>query len=307
MPSINETIGAKHQLAASLQAGLEAISENQVIQFTQYSQVVLPIDGYVFWVNTGVQAAVEGSLHQSIEQRQNEDETIDINRIILTTTSPVDVFDSVGPTNILIGSFGGVQFAFSRRDAFYQQAGLYHYAGDAVYPALESQLVDNASSLTSLDPIVSNSLPVWLTLNQYMPVYPSFLVPSNAVPPYASAHIDPAYTEALGAAPLLDRTMTHTQLTKDRVRITIYGTNNQQALDFQDYVFQYIANDDNVIGLMNMPIMRDEKRTQSELGVIAMKKSFDVEVSYYQTRVNSLARQFIKSALVQYLPKPYTN
>ena len=41
---------------------------------------------------------------------------------------------------------------------------------------------------------------------------------------------------------------------------------------FQDYLFQYSLDTDN-IGIMNMPIIKDEKRTQKEIGVIAQKKS----------------------------------
>lgn len=304
MPSISETSGAKHQLAAGLAAGLETLSENQQIQFTQYTQVVLPLDGYVFWVNTGQTVMAQGSLHQSIDRHQNEDETLEVNRIVFTSLVSVDEFNDISPTTIYIGQFNGVRFSFNRRGPYYQQADLFHYIGDAVYPALSSQLVDSPSDLPA-GPIVSNSLPVWLTLNQIMPMYPSYLLPANLEPPYAAVHIEPGDTEALGSAPFLDSTMTHTQLAKDHVRITIYGTNNNQALDFQDYVFRYITNNDDVMGLMNMPIMRDGKRTQSELNVIAMKKTFDVEVSYYQTRINTLARQLITSVIAQYFPQPY--
>jgi hypothetical protein len=53
-----------------------------------------------------------------------------------------------------------------------------------------------------------------------------------------------------------------------------------------------------------MPVIRDEKRTQTELGVIAMKKTFDIEVNYYQTRINNLARQFIQSAIPTFIVSP---
>jgi hypothetical protein len=304
MPSISETSGAKHQLAAGLATGLQTLSENQQIQFTQYTQVVLPLDGYVFWMNTGQTVTAQGSLHQSIDQKQNEDETLAVNRIVFTSLVSVDEFNDISPTTIYIGTFNGVRFSFNRRGPYYQQSDLFHYVGDAIYPALASQVIDSPSNLPA-GPVVSNSLPVWLALNRFMPMYPSFLLPANLEPPYAAVHIDPADTEALASAPLIDRTSTHTQLTKDRVRITMYGLSNSQALDFQDYVFQYITNNDNVIGLMNMPIMRDEKRTQSELNVIAMKKTFELDVSYYQTRINTLARQLITDVIAQYFPQPY--
>ena len=58
-----------------------------------------------------------------------------------------------------------------------------------------------------------------------------------------------------------------------------------------------------VIGIMNLPIVRDEKRTQSELGTLAMKKIIDYEISYHQNRVNTVARQVIKSTI----PNIYIN
>jgi len=55
------------------------------------------------------------------------------------------------------------------------------------------------------------------------------------------------------------------------VRITLFGVRNDQALDFVACVNQYSLDYD-MFGVMNMPTIRDEKRTQAELNVIAMKK-----------------------------------
>ena len=53
---------------------------------------------------------------------------------------------------------------------------------------------------------------------------------------------------------------------------------------------------------MNMPVVRDEKRIQSELNAIAQKKSLTFEVSYYQNRMNDIARQLILSAVPSFYP-----
>jgi hypothetical protein len=324
MPTISESIGSQLQLAGSLAAGVKTISQDQAVVFTMYIRVVLPLDGFVFWVRSDLvsaavraaavsgiptplyQVSVQGSLHYATQNEQREDETADINRVVFTSLSQIDEFNVIGPGVMFLGEFEGIRFAFNRRDSFYQQANLYHYVGDAVYPALDSQIIDAVGELDTTELIVSNSLPVWLTLNQFMPMYPSFLVPGNIAPPYAVVHIDPSSTNAIQSAPALDSTLSHYQLVSDRVRITMYGLGNNQAMDFQDYVFQYSLNTD-VIGVMNMPVIRDEKRTQSELSVIAMKKSIEIEVSYYQARVNTIARQFIKSAIPTYMvaPDPY--
>ena len=51
MANIEETIGAKPQLASGLAQGVETISNYEEITFTLYVKLVLPLDGYVFWVN----------------------------------------------------------------------------------------------------------------------------------------------------------------------------------------------------------------------------------------------------------------
>jgi len=161
--------------------------------------------------------------------------------------------------------------------------------------------------------IVSNSLPAWLALNSYKPfygfgnpgvvLYPSFLSPENIDPPFATVHVVPEGTRALASAPHIGQTTSsHSQLSSDTVRITLWGLRNAQALDFIDCVNQY-STDMGVIGIMNLPIVRDEKRTQSELGTLAMKKIIDYEISYHQNRVNTVARQVIKSTI----PNIYIN
>lgn len=293
-------------MAAGLAEGVKTLSANQQVVFTQYQQVVLPLDGYVFYVNTGATITATGSLHKAINSQQNEDETISINAVVFTSLTQVDEFNDVAPTTLLVGEWGGVRFSFNRQGKFYEQAQLYHYTGDAIYPALESQIIDDPASFDQSELIVSNSLPAWLSLTKYMPMYPSFLVPANVVPPYAAVHIEPSDTEALQAFPSFDSEGSHFQLTSDTVKIIIYGLTNNECLDFQDYVNTYSLNTDN-IGVQNMPVMRDEKRTQSEISAIAMKKSIEYQVSYYQTRINDVARQLILSAQAQFYirPDPY--
>lgn len=328
MPTIAESLPNQSQLSSSLKAGLDVIDRSQVVTFTKYVKVVLPIDGFVFWVKADLlspsallnaaalnfvafnepQAVitpaptikVQGSLHYATDHRQNEDETVDVDRVVFTSESEIRPFNEIGPMVMFIGEFDGLRIVFSQRQSFYQQAGIYHYAGDAVYPAMESQIIDDPQDFDARTLVVSNSLPIWLSLSKFMPVYPSFAVPDNTVPPYATAHIPPDSTEAIQAAPSFDRYSTHSQLVKEKVRITIYGLRNFNALDFQDYVFQYSLDTD-VIGVMNMPVIRDEKRTQAELTILAMKKSIEFEVNYYQTRARDVARQLILSCIPTFI------
>jgi hypothetical protein len=306
MPSIQESLGSQSQLANGLAAGVNTLSLNQTVSFTQYAQTVLPVDGYVFWVNTGQTITVQGSLHYSTDQQQNEDETIDINRVIFTALSQIDSFNQVSPNDLFIGTFEGIRFSFNARGSFYQQANVYHYVGNAIYPALASQIIDNPA-LIPVEPIVSNSLPIWLSQNSFAPVYPSFLVPANIVPPYITAHIEPDMTEVPSfpiyvwpgttepgsPAPLHD--LPSTQLAKDSVRLTLYGFTNQQAIQYLVSLIEYSMDSDN-FGFGNSPAIKDQKRTQSEMNVIAMKKTIDISAWYFQSTADAIARRLILSA-----------
>lgn len=307
MPSIAESLGSQSQLANSLAAGVDTLSLSQTVTFTRYTQQVLPPDAYVFWVNTGATTTVKGSLHYSTDQQQNEDETININRVVFTALSQIDEFNDIAPTDLWIGTFQGIQFSFNARGLFYEQAGLYHYLGNAVYPALASQLVNSAADLPT-GPIVSNSLPIWLSQNSMAPVYSSYLVPANIVPPYVTAHIDPDLTEVPSfpiygwpgttepgsdPAPLHD--LPSSQLALDRVRLTLYGFTNQQAIQYLVSLIEYSVDSD-AFGFRNSPAIKDQKRTQSELNVIAMKKTIDIEAWYFQSTADAIARRQILSA-----------
>lgn len=313
---INETDVANSNLS-----GLQALSEDQIITFQLYVRWVLPLDGYVFWLGTGNMLPVRGSLHVSMDKRQLEDETLAINRVVLTTGELIQPFNVTSPDQMWVGELAGSQFAFSHQGPRYRISGLYHYSGEAVYPALRNMLVPVGEQFPKTTLIVSNSLPMWLTLKAYNPIwlnppnpgitlYPSFALPDNLVPPYGVVHIYD--TEALQMAPAFGPTRpagsaalgtvfgdtndsTHYQLTSDRVRVTLYGKTNQQALDFMDLVNRY-SYDQDTIGMMSVSAMRDEKRTQAELGVLAMKKTMEYRVSYYQRRANSVAQQLVEKA-----------
>jgi hypothetical protein len=245
---------------------------------------------------------------KTLEQR--EDETLGISRVVFTAEQQIQDFDALQPGTMYIGSIGEIRFAFSSSKNFYQQAGQYHYMGEAVYPAMATQIVDDPTTLDLSDVIVSNSLPLWLSLSSAtvfgqtaptFPIYPSFLIPQDAVPPYVGVHIGDTDTEAIQSAPSFDYEDSHFQLCKDRVKITLYGLRNDAVLDFQDFVFQYTLDTGNM-GIMNMPVVRDEKRTQREMGIIAQKKSFVFDVNYYQSRVREIGRQLILESIQTYLP-----
>jgi len=339
MATVEETSSAKPQLASGLAEGVNTLSGNEQITFTLYVKLVLPLDGYVFWVNAALLTntaiynasqydrllydnyngatpsktiTAQGSFHLAQELHQLDDRYTTYNHITFTSLQPIQDFNLINPQLIYVADYQGVKFAFSRRDNFYKQADLYHYRGDALYSIMDTQLIDSMTDFDTQSVIVSNSLPIWLALNQYFPMYPSYLVEQNLPPVYASVDIAPTNTEAIGQFPIINNILINggtspstqssiNQLVSDTVKISIYGVRNNEALNFLNYVFQYSLNTDN-IGIQNMPIIQDEKVTQPEFGIIAMKKSVTFKVSYYQNTVNNVALQLIKSAFISYAP-----
>ena len=328
MANIEETIGAKPQLASGLAQGVETISNYEQITFTLYVKLVLPLDGYVFWVNASLltdsalynasqynkllynnypegvparQVTVKGSFHHNSNVQMLEDRQTVFNHTIFTALEEIADFNLINPQFTYIANYQGMRFAFNFRDNFYKQADLYHYRGDALYSVMTTQIIDSMTGFDTQSVIVSNSLPIWLALNQFFPMYPSYLVDQNIVPAYAAVDINPSLTTALQDFPLLDPNSNPFQLVKDTVKITMYGIRNHEALNFVQYILDYSRNTGN-IGLMNMPVLQDEKMTQSELGIMAQKKTITFEVSYFQTTVNDIARKLIEHAFMEITP-----
>ena len=116
----------------------------------------------------------------------------------------------------------------------------------------------------------------------------------NLAPPYGAIVI--GETASLSAVPALDANSSSTQAVADRVRLVLYGLQSNEAIDFLNAVLQYSRDTQN-FGLMSMPAVVDERRPQTELQAIAMKKTIDFRVSYTQGRVNTVAQKLILSAL----------
>jgi len=323
MPTVAEAASNSKNstLAAELAQGVNLLSGSQTVTFTPYVKKTMPLDGFVFWVNyslipnsTLTMKTIPGSLHYFTEMNQDESSTLSFNTMIFTALAPCDIFNQIDPQILYIASYNGIRFAFSSTRKFYQQADLYHYNGVAITAGDDPQIIDTLEDLNSLKLIVSNSLPVWLALPTYVPPYPGFtcpiakifpsmLVPENTNPPYASIHIEE--TTALASAAFLGRRLTSSQLSKDKIRITTYGVNNETIITFLNFVLQY-SYDWNYIGLMNMPIILDEKQIAAETQTLSQKKTIEFEVSYLQGTVRDIYRQFIKHAIVNVVPPIYS-
>lgn len=338
MSSIGEAgLQQSTSMHAALGAGLDQVSNFQRVAFEQYVRLILPLDGSVFWVkadllvdqmlysayrfnaaalsevagsiNASKTVVAEGDLHYSTQNTQGEGDSDVINRVAFTSKTLVEGLQNIGPYVMYMAEIDGIKFSFSSRGKLQQNADIYHYVGNAVYASMATQVIDCMEYFDSANVVVSNSLPIFMAMNYYvpqvyeafgnltLPIYPSYLVPNNLPPPFATVHIEPSSTTALASAPSLGSTLSHTQLSKDRVKFTVYGERNYNAQDLIDFLYQQSENYDQ-FGMMGMPILRDEKKTQVELGTIAQKKSFEFDVSYYQTRARDIARQLIASAPV---------
>lgn len=308
MPSLEESAKtASTDLSNVLQAAVETISAHQQITFTLYVKQVLPLDGYVFWVkasvvsqeelkrlgldNTPLTVKITGSLHRQAVSEQTETASQSVNHIIFTPLEPIADFNVIDPQGRYLGEYDGVQFNFSRMESKYTQAGIFHYRGNAVLPTMKSQIINDPADIDT-DLILSNSIPIWMRLKKYGTVYPSYLSPSDLSPPYIVA--DVRDTQPLQAAA---NYLTRSQHVVDKVRVTLYGLNNAQALNYMDYII-YNACDEEGYGISNSPVMVDDKLNQVEIHALAKKKHIDFEINYYQQTARDIALQLIKEAFI---------
>lgn len=311
MPSLDELAEQTgSQLSGVLQSAVETISSGQQITFRLYVRQVLPLDGFVYWINAAIiapeelkrmgisnplVATIKGSLHKQIVSEQSETASRDVNNIIFTPVEKADDFNIEDPSGIYLGEYEGTQFAFSRMESRYTQSGIFHYRGMAILPTMRSQIIDSPDDISD-ELIISNSTPIWLTLKAFATVYPSFLVPSNLKPPYIAADVRSTAPLQLAPATINGRRY---QLAQDSVRITLYGFNNNKALDFVDFVVKK-ALEGEEFGVTNIPIISDVKSNQVEINALAKKKIVDFEVNYYQGTTRDISQQLIKEVVFNY-------
>lgn len=134
MTNVNEAAsGTKTPLAADLQQGLETISLDQVVTFHLYQRVILPLDGYAFWVrktafgsSSAYNAAMfndtaafndlepappplsfqaKGSLHYITNTQQLEESSSSQNRVVFTAEEPVQNLNAINSQFMYIASF----------------------------------------------------------------------------------------------------------------------------------------------------------------------------------------------------------
>ncbi|ECI5657920.1 hypothetical protein ACQSEM_09135 [Salmonella enterica] len=306
MPSLSELQqNAKTELNAALTQGLDDLSRFQVVTFTKYIRKVLPLDGFVFWVKASVLSSepdsepdtvnVKGYLHLTTESIQDDEQLYDRNVVTFTAQADIDPFNDIGSDVLYIGEFFGIQFSFSRRTGLNEPANLYHYTGEAIFPYMRSQIINSVDDIDLSDVVVSSSLPVWLALSQYMPMFPAMLSTQNLSPPYATVKC--TNTTPIAGSFYLDERQNQYHLVSEDVTISVTGLRNASVEDFLRYVHDYTISDTAEMGVMNIPVVQDERVTQNELNIIAMRKTIKFKVNYYQQRMRNVARKLITSAI----------
>lgn len=304
MPTINELTTAKSELNEALAQGLNDISRAEVVRFTKYVRRVLPLDGFVFWVNTALTNAdgvatvrdINGYVHLSTESIQDEEQLYDRNSVIFTALQEIDDFNDTDSDTLYIGEFFGVRFAFSRRTGWNEPANLYHYSGYAIYPQMASQIIDSNDDIDFTDVVVSSSLPIWLSMiDSGVVMFPAMLSAENLTPPFATVRC--SNVKPLAATYMLDRNSNQTQLVEEEVKISFTGLRNAAIMDFVRYVTEYTLSDMTEMGINNIPVVQDERVPQNELNVLAQRKTITYTVNYYQHRMRDVVRRLILQAI----------
>lgn len=331
--SVTEGVSAT-PLNSALKEGLRSLDRSQEVTFSRYRRYVLPVDGFVFWVkkslltnpsgalnsfmigsvpvnslqtvtSAGDEFTVQGSLHYSTNNVQESTQVFGKNDVTFTTATDIDDFNDIGESEIFVGTWDNIQWAFSQRGNYYSQAGLYHYTGESINPIMRSQIIDDLAQLKTVQ-VVNNSLPIWMGLTKYAPVYPAYRGSQNVRPPFMSVEI----TESLSLqqTPFMDKDGNRDQLCKDNVEVTCYGLDNNSVLDYIRYiVIEQALLPSSGFGICNTPISKALNIPQSELNATANAKKIIFEINYYQSRVLDIAQQLMQQAFVECLPKSINN
>lgn len=311
----NENIS--NGLAGMLKAGVRTISNNQEITFHLYRQYVLPIDGMVYWIRDPDTAiTVQGSLHVTNEQQQRPSESYAVNTVIFTSLEVVSRFQDIDPSTLWVCEYDELLFAFNRRTMRYKQAELNHYMGVAVLPTMKTQFLDSTAVIPS-SKILSNSIPIWLSLTGPLSVlpgnddkilmYPEYLVAENQVPPYVAveiletSNVEPmprrAAFEVIDASGNTTYHERYSQLKRDRVLLHLYGFDDDRVMTYIDYLMTFFQNQGSVtMGLLDGPLMKDVPILQSEYNIRGQKKTIEFEVSYQTVKALQYAITLIVHA-----------
>lgn len=304
---------ARSQLNSLLVDGYNDLDNNEKWTFTRYIRKVLPLDGFVFWVKASLldeekdnaknEITVNGYLHLTTDSLQEDEEIYDKNVVTFTATQNIDPFNEVSSSEMYISEFCGIKFAFDLRTGFNKPADLYHYTGEAVYPRMLTQLIDDLDDLDLDNVVVSSSLPIWLGADLDQTLFPAKLAQQNFHPPYVSVKCGNPRPLAGGYS--TGKNGTTYQLVEEDVTLTMTGLRNNEALDLVQKVVERAGDGLLEMGVMNVPIVQDVLDNQNEFNILSMRKTVTFRVNYYQERIRDISRGLILKVIPHiYRSKP---
>lgn len=295
----------------SLKGGLDDISYNEDVIFHEYRRKVLPLDGFLFWVKTYVSRTVSGSLHVSTHSQSTEIENYDLSQLVFSTTENIHTFHSTQADRVWVGHVGPIRFLIGAQKNTFKEAGLFHYSAETIPPSHRPQFIETEAELDGYTPVVGTSLPLFLSLPtdttpalnwcpwpKDVPVFPSFSAPDNQEPPYIIVHNDPHKVQSAGMGAVDPLTGDTHQILQEHVRLTLVGLPHTQAANVRDYILHWALLHSDVLGIVNTPVLTDEKRALNEASALAMIKTLELDVMYSQNTVRHTALKLINTAKV---------
>lgn len=277
--------------AGALQDGLDTVRQGQTISFITYERVILPYDGFVYWVKTGNEQTLVASMVHDENELHHEDQNFrNDSGLIITTTEPLLDFSQDGLDTMSVFEYNNNLYVLRKTGYNSEQSGLFHNIARVIEPALRSILLDSKDDFLKKKAQFTNSIGLFVLLScgyfEFVsidyPIYPEWLVPLNKKPPYITVGV--TETEALNNGfntVNVDNSLFLVKPAKDYVDINLYGLDNNEALNFlvklERWSLFYKK-----IGFLNMPRIKDEQLAQNEIGSLAQKKIIELEIFYYQ-------------------------
>jgi hypothetical protein len=289
---------APPELASVIAQGIEYLSGATQYTFNLFIKFVSPIDGLVYWIPApnSEPVTVAGSFHITADQQQNIADSKTFSQVWLSTQTEIPQFRDVGGDSLYCGVVDGRRYAFNSQGKYYRQANVFHYAGDILYPTMETQFINSPDDITLT---VTNSLPVWLAHPLAgVPIFPAYLVPKDQPPPYVSVFIPPEKTETLALNLRRSALDNPDILARDEIVLNLVGLSNAQAFQYVRTIENYLRGNIDGVGLAAPFTIHDDHETQTAFSVLAKRKRVILSANYHQKSVVNVARGLITSAFI---------
>lgn len=304
---LDDVIDSPGLLHEAIETAVGTLSQNREFDLVTYTKYTNTADGFVYWLKTATVQKIRGSLHNRAVQENEQDHTNSRNTIVLTTSDQIKGFDEPNPQTAYfitialddpaIVDGGPMVIGFNSADNYYQEAGAYHYMGQAVFPNFRRFIIDDPLTfLASIIPV--NSLPILLDqIADYgVATYAAWAVPANLTTPYISVAIQTSKT--INSLPVYDYSGSNkfiNQFKIDDVELVAYNMGAASTQELISHIFD-VSQRPALFGITKIPQVQDVPAVQSEYGIRADKKSVKMSVSYWLSTASSVVRKTITQA-----------